>query len=624
MLVRLFPQTLAARRVWQLRDRLRPYCRTMAAKAWTPNTYPPARRSDHVDTYKSASKGEVKVPDPYRWMEEYTEETDKWTTAQEAYTRAYIDEYPHRKRLEDAFLASQDYARAGAPILRDDKRWYWFHNTGLQPQDVMFRSKDSQLPDRSKGADNGEVFLDQNLLSDDGTASISTHAFSDSGEYYAYGISYSGSDFTTVYVRRTDSPLASKEQAANDNGRLPEVLKFVKFSSLKWTPDSKGFFYQRMPDRSKGEKVNGSGIETGGDRDAMLYYHRVNTPQSEDVLVYHNKDEPEWMYGIEITDDDKYAVLTVVADTSRKNLFWIAELKEDSIEKGFKWNKVVNEYEAEYEYVTNYGPVFVVRTNDKAPKYKAITIDISKGNERKDFVPETDGFLNSIDAVNKGENFVVSYKRNVKDEAYVYSKEGKELERLLPDFIGALTITARYRDSWFFINAVGFTTPGTLGRYDFTAPEGQRWSIYSQTKVKGLNPEEFSAEQVWYESKDGTKIPMFIVRHKSTPIDGTAPAIQYGYGGFSISINPSFSPTILTFLKTYGGVYAIANIRGGGEFGEEWHEGGYRDKKHNCFDDFIAATEYLHKNKIAAPGKVTINGGSNGGILVLTPLFARW
>ncbi|KAF6762498.1 prolyl oligopeptidase [Ephemerocybe angulata] len=582
----------------------------MTATSWKPNSYPNARRSDHTDVYKSASKGDVVVPDPYRWMEDLdSDETDKWTAAQAAFTRSHIDKYPFRKRLEDTLLANQNYERFSTPVLRDDGRWYWTYNSGLQAQPVYYRSKDSRIPDRSKGAKEGEVFMDFNVLTEDGTASFAVEAWSDDGKYLAYGVSYSGSDTTPIYVRPLSAPLTTREQAKNDTGRLPEVLKDVKFSGLRWTPDSKGFFYQRYPERTKG--VEASGIETGGDVDAKMYYHRIGTPQSEDTLVYYDKDTPNAMYHLEFTYDRKYVTMSVVSDTSRRNLFWVAEYDPEFASKGgFKWNKIVNEYDAEYDIVDNDGPLFYIRTNKDAPRYKVVTIDVSKPTKFKEFIPESDGSLGDVSSVNRGRNFAVVYKRNVKDEVYIYSKEGKELERLMPDFVGSMYVVARQKQDFLFVSMTGFTTPGASGRYDFNAPEGQRWSPYHTTKISELNPDEFEAQQVWYPSKDGTKVPMFIVRHKDTPFDGTAPALQYGYGGFSISLDPGFSPTVLTQFTR------VANIRGGGEFGEDWHKAGYREKKVNCFDDFIAATEYLVKNKYAAPGKVTIHGGSNGGLLV--------
>jgi prolyl oligopeptidase len=232
-------------------------------------------------------------------------------------------------------------------------------------------------------------------------------------------------------------------------------------------------------------------------------------------------------------------------------------------------------------------------------------------------IPEVkDAYLDDITAVGN-DKLAVVYKRNVIDELYLYSMEGKQLTRLAPDFVGSTEVNGRRAQSHFFVFLTGFTNPGIVARYNFDEPrEDKRWSIYRSTITKGLVPDEFSAEQVWYEGKDGTRVPMFIVKHKSTKSDGTAPAIQYGYGGFSISLSPSFSPTILTFIKAYGAIYALPNIRGGGEFGEEWHLAGTKERKINVFNDFIAATEYLVKNKIAAPGKVAINGGSNGGLLV--------
>ncbi|KDR74502.1 hypothetical protein GALMADRAFT_70906 [Galerina marginata CBS 339.88] len=587
----------------------------MARTPWLPNAYPPARRSDHVDIYKSALRGDVRVQDPYQWLEEYTDETDKWTTAQEVFTRTYLDKNPDLPRLEKAFQACNDYPKSYAPYLHDDNRWYWYYNSGLEPQTALYRSKDSSLPDLSTAdGSGGDLFFDPNALSNDGTAALSTYAFSDCGKYFAYGISFSGSDFVTIYVRLTDSPLTKDVDAKNDKGRLPEEIKFVKFSSIGWTPDSKGFFYQRYPDTSTVTQENGP-IATEGDLDAMVYYHRLGTPQSEDTLIYQDKEHRDWMFSIDVTDDGNYLLLYILKDSSRQNLLWIAAFDPANLGPNIKWQKVFDEYHSEYEIITNKGSLFYVRTNESAPQYRVITVDIAKGNEINELIPETDAYLSSITSVNKG-YFALVYKRNVKDEVYVYSHAGNQLARLAEDFVGAAHVSGREKHSSFFVELNGFTSPGTIGRYKFTDPEEQRWSIYRTTKLNGLNTEDFEASQVWYESKDGTSIPMFIVRHKSTKFDGTAPVIQYGYGGFSISIDPFFSATILTFLQKYGVVFALPNIRGGGEFGEDWHLAGCREKKGNCFDDFIAATQYLVKNKYAAPDKVTINGGSNGGLLV--------
>ncbi|CAA7259570.1 unnamed protein product [Cyclocybe aegerita] len=619
----------------------------MAPTPWIPNQYPTARHSDHVDRYKSAQRGDVAVPDPYNWLENDTDETDKWTTSQEQFTRAFLDKNPHLDRLENVFRDCNNFAKFSAPKLYDDGRWYWFYNSGLEPQTAMYRSIDSKLPDFAnvKGS-GGDIFFDVGLVfppafslplmlstSEAQCSLLGRNCFASHLQnvelrkvfriwHFVFlndlkatlGLAgIQGSDCMTIYVRPSDSPLNKEVDMKNDTGRFPEEIKFVKFSSITWTPGSEGFFYQRYPGKNGTDKS--SAITTDGDLDAMIYYHRLGTSQAEDVLVYQDKENREWMFSIEVTEDDKYLILYLLKDSSRQNLLWIADYDTNGIGPNIQWRKVVNKFEAEYDPVANKGSVFYIRTNKLAPQYKVITIDIAKGNETKDLIPESEAYLSSVLSVNK-DYFAITYKRNVKDELYVYSHEGRQLTRLAEDFVGAISVSGREKQSWFFATMHGFTSPGTVGRYDFTAPEGQRWSILRSTQLNGLDANDFEARQVWFDSKDGTKVPMFVVRHKSTKFDGTAPALQYGYGGFSISIDPFFSATILTFLQKYGAVLAVPNIRGGGEFGEEWHKAGSREKKGNCFDDFIAATEYLVKNNYAAPGKVTINGGSNGGLLV--------
>lgn len=595
----------------------------MSPTPWIPNQYPTARRSDRVDVYKSEKRGQVRVPDPYQWLENQSDETDKWTTVQDEFTRAYLNRNQHRTKLEKEIRANTDYEKFTAPSFKYDRRWYWFYNSGLQAQPVLYRSKDEVLPDFSKEGLGGEIYFDPNLLSDDGTAAIATSSFSRSGEYYAYGISLSGSDFCTIYVRRTRDPLASANGECVDHHakRLSEEIRFVKFSAITWTHDSKGFFYQRFPDRgSQGlAPEDQAGIETIDDKNAMVYYHAVGTPQSEDILVLRDAEHPEWMWEASVSElDGRYLYMSVVRDTARKNLLWVCDLQENAIGPNMRWEKLIDEFDAEYRVIANDGTKLYILTNENAPRYKVITIDLADPKrERKDLIPEEkDAFLDDVRAVGK-DYFAVVYKRNVIDEIYVYSLDGERLTRLVPDFVGAAELSGRRSQSDLFVTLTGFTNPGIIGRYNLSEPDdGKKWSVFRTTHVKGLKADEFTAEQVWYESKDGTRIPMFIVRHESTKRDGTAPAIQYGYGGFSISINPSFSPSILTFLKSYGAVFALPNIRGGGEFGEEWHEAGIREKKINVFDDFIAATGHLIKTKIAAPGKVAINGGSNGGLLV--------
>ncbi|KAF9240642.1 prolyl oligopeptidase [Melanogaster broomeanus] len=584
----------------------------MAPTPWTTNRYPEARRSDHVDVYKSEKHEEVRVADPYQWLEENTEETDKWTSAQDAFTRTYLDKNPDRIKLEQEIRANTDYEKFSAPVLKYDGKWYWYYNSGLQAQSALYRSTDEKLPDFSKASEGsgvGEVYFDPNLLSEDGTAALAATAFSHDGKYYAYGISLSGSDFYTVYVRETSKPLAAVngKRVDHSESRLTEEIRFVKFSSIVWTHNSKGFFYQRFPSReSHGLATEDkAGTETTDDKDAMLYYHKLGTPQSEDILVMKDAEHREWMWGVNVSElDGRYLFLSVSRDTARKNLLWVADLQENEIGQNMKWEKLIDEFEAEYDVIANDGTKLYLRTNENAPQYKIITIDLSDPKRTHvDLIPEQkDALLDNVVAVGK-DKFVVVYKRNVIDEIYLYTMTGEQVTRIAPSFVGTAEVYSRRSLSDFFVSMFSFTNPGIIGRFNLDSFESvssldSAWSIYRTTLVNGLDAEEFTAEQVWYESKDGTRVPMFLVRHSSTKK-------MYGYGGFSISINPSFSPAILTFLKSYGAVFAMPNIRGGAEFGKTYQ----RFIQINVFNDFIAATEYLVKNKIAAAGKVAINGG---------------
>ncbi|EPT03158.1 hypothetical protein FOMPIDRAFT_1035541 [Fomitopsis schrenkii] len=595
---------------------------------WAPNRYPPSRRSDHVDVYKSEAKGEVRVPDPYQWLEQNSKETEQWVDAQEAFTRAYLDQNPERQALEDEIRQNEKFEKFSSPSFKHDNRWYWSYNSGLQAQYVIYRSKDKTLPDFNKDiGPGGEVFFDPNLLTTDGTAAIAASAFARSGELWAYGISRSGSDFFTIYVRPTSAPFAQKEgsdiRPVHTEGALPDEIRFVKFSGITWSADSKGFFYQRFPTRESHGSADEdkAGTETDTDNNAMLYYHRIGTPQSEDILIVKDDTHPDWMWYMGVSEvDGRYLILSVSQDTARKNLLWIADLEKNNIGGNIKWDKLIDEFDAEFDYIANDGTKFYLLTNKDAPQYKLVSVDLAHPPEQRvfrDVIPEDkDAHLEGVIAVNHN-NFVVTYKRNVIDEIYVYDMTGKQLSRVGADAVGTARVSAKREHSWFFAQLTGFTNPGIVARYDFTEKdEAARWSVYRKTVVTGLNSDDFETKQVWFESKDGTKVPMFVVRHKDTKFDGTAPAFQYGYGGFSIAVSPYWSSSTMTFMQKYGAVLAVPNIRGGSEFGEEWHLAGTRETKHKCFDDFIAASEYLVEHKYAARGKIGINGASNGGLLV--------
>ncbi|KAH7344156.1 prolyl oligopeptidase [Rhizoctonia solani] len=615
--------------------------------------YPNVERREHQDTYASKKQGSVVVSDYYRWLEGKGPEVDAFVQQQVDLTSTFIKAIPERNTLEDLIRNSSNYPKFSAPTFCRDGRYYWNYNSGLQAQYVLFRSLDDRLPDfgDDKDAPAGEVFFDPNLLAKDGTAALATSAFSKTGKYFAYGISLSGSDFCTIYVRETSVPFPSPKLTGQIRdggaGRMDDEIKYVKFSSIVWSPNDEGFFYQRYPTRaSHADAVDAAGTEIEEDKFAKLYFHRLGTPQDDDILVMKDDDHPSYMWSTQVTSPDgRYLILYVSRDTARQNLLWITDLEDTAnpIGPDMKWIKLINDWNASYSVLANDGPRFYIKTNKDAPNYRVMTIDISNEERVKSlsFTPfideDPEAPIEQIKAINQ-DTWAAVYSRDVKDELYLFNKEGKQVKRLASDHIGVLSISGRRDFHRLFVTASGFTNPGVVYSYDFThkadypyepdfvsllgtaldddkAQEG-KWKMWQATKLEGLSLDEFKAEQVKFKSKDGTIVPMFIVSHKDAKRDGTAPAIQYGYGGFSISIAPFFSASMLTVIKAYGGVLAVPNIRGGAEYGETWHLAGTREKKPNVFDDFIAATQYLVDNKYAGPGKVIINGGSNGGLLV--------
>ncbi|KAM0788985.1 hypothetical protein ACM66B_003056 [Microbotryomycetes sp. NB124-2] len=599
---------------------------TASKTPWDPSAtpYPKVRRDDNfTETFTSAKRGKVEIKDPYHWLQDPdSAETKAFVQDQGKFARQYLDQNPYRKEFKQALTENWNFPRFSCPALKGDGNYYFTYNSGLQAQPVMYRfpqSKASQpVPDGEVG---GELFFDVNLLSSDGSVSRSTSSFSEDGKWWAYALSRSGSDWNTCYVRSTDSPHKADQAVGSDEGRLQEdVIRYIKFSSIAWTKDSKGFFYQRLPARRGhgADTDDKAGTETDADLNAMLYYHKVGTSQEQDVLVHKDPEHPEWMFGVSTTDDGRYACMYTSKDTGRSNLVWIADL-QDADMANLKWTKLINEWGSYWGDVANDGTLFYFFTNsDDSPNYKIVTYDLAK--PERGFVdlikhdPET--LLSSCHVVQ--DKLVLQYSVDVKDQIYLHELEsGKRIKQLAPNLVGSIDqVTGRRKDNEIWYSVSSFTTPGTIYRYDFSKPEGQEESVYRVAKVAGINPDDFVSEQVFYESKDGTRVPMFVTRHKQVAQDGTAPAILYGYGGFSIPLNPFFSPSFLTWIKHYRGVLAVANLRGGGEYGETWHLAGTKERKQNVFDDFQHAAKYLIDQKFVAKDKVSISGGSNGGLLV--------
>ncbi|GAA5975150.1 hypothetical protein JCM11641_004366 [Rhodosporidiobolus odoratus] len=599
---------------------------------FTTNQYPQARRCDAVETFTSAKHGNVEVADPYVWLHEPdSDETKQFVKDQGEFTRKYLDQYKDRKEYSEELRKNWDYARFSCPSLKGDGHYYFTYNSGLQAQPSIYRfpvGQETQTP--KDGHPGGELFFDPNMLSKDGSVSRSMSSFSEDGKWWAYGLSRSGSDWSTLYVRPTTSPHSTTQEIGQDPGRLPlDELRFVKFSGIGWTADSKGFFYQRFAERKEhgGVEEDKAGTETEVDLNGMLYYHRVGTPQSEDVLVHKDPEHPEWMFGASGTEDGRYLVMTSSRDTARSNLLWICDLQDPhnaSVRIGpdLKWNKLIDTWGEYWADIGNDGSRFYFYTNEGgSSNYKIVEWDLEKPEEGfHDLIPHNPTSPLTSAHISNQNALILIYSVDVKDELWLYELEtGKKVKRLAEGKIGGIDgLAGRRKDAEFWFSMSGFTSPGSVYRYDFTTDSavgkvaGQE-ALYREARVGGLSSDEFVSEQVFYESKDGTRVPMFVTRAKDVKKDGTAPAILYGYGGFSHALTPFFSPSLMTWIKHYKGVLAVANIRGGDEYGETWHEAGTKDRKQNVFDDFQWAAKCLHSEGFAAKDKLAISGGSNGG-----------
>lgn len=550
-----------------------------------------ARRDDgQVDDYHG-----TKISDPYHWMEDPdSEETKAFVDAQNNISRPFLDSCPVRDKLNKRLTELWDYPKYSCPYKRGD-HYYYSYNSGLQNQSVLYIQDSLESEAR--------VFLDPNLLSDDGTVSLNGKAFSENGKYLAYGISKSGSDWITIKF---------KEAPGKD---LPDTLEKVKFSSMAWTHDHKGLFYNKYLD----ENIKAEGTETASNQNQKLFYHRMGTDQSEDVLVAEFPDNPKWMIGAEVSDCGRYVILTPTEGCDPTNRLFYVDIQTlpDGINGILPYVKVVDNFDAQYEYITNEGTLFTFKTNLKAPNYKLIQIDFSKPETENwtTLVEEASSVLEWTACVNNNK-LVMCYLEDVKNKLYVHNlSDGKRIAEF-PLQIGTIAgYSGRKEQTEIFFQFISFLTPGVIYRCDMTK-DSYTPTVFRETKLKNFDFDQYETKQIFYPSKDGTKIPMFIVKKKDMPLDGDNPCLLYGYGGFNISISPHFSVSRMVFMQHLGGVFALANIRGGGEYGDDWHKGGRFGNKQNVFDDFQAAAQYLIDNKYTSTRKLVINGGSNGGLLV--------
>ncbi|KAK4753341.1 hypothetical protein SAY87_022139 [Trapa incisa] len=569
--------------------------------------YPLARRDDSVvDDYHG-----VKISDPYRWLEDPdSEETKEFVQSQVKLTDTVLKACDSRQNIHDKITKLFDHPRYDAPFRRGNK-YFYFHNTGLQPQRVLY------VQDHLDAE--AEVLLDPNSLSEDGTVALNTFSVSEDAKYLAYGLSSSGSDWVTINVMQIED---KKAQA--------DTLSWVKFSSISWTHDNKGFFYSRYPTPREGENVD-AGTETDVNLYHEVYYHLLGTDQADDILCWKDSDHPKYSFGASVTDDGQYILLGITEGCDPVNKIYYCDMS--SLAEGLQgykkrnellpFVKLVDNFDAMYDNVANDGSVFTFLTNKNAPRYKLVRVDLKEPNVWSEVVPESEkDVLESVHAVN-GNQMILCYLSDVKYVLQLRDLETGSLLHPLPIDIGTVYgVSARREDSTLFIGFTSFLTPGIIYQCDLQTGVPDM-KIFREITVPGFDRSEFNVNQVFVHSKDSTKIPIFIVARENTPLDGSSPCLLYGYGGFNISITPSFNVSRVVLMKHLGAVISIANIRGGGEYGEEWHKAGSLSKKQNCFDDFISAAEYLVSAGYTQPKRLCIEGGSNGGLLVGTCINQR-
>jgi len=542
--------------------------------------YSETRRVDHVDEYHG-----TKVADPYRWLEDDVRESKEvaaWVEAKNKETFAYLEQIPERVYIRKRMTELWNFEKFNAPF-KAGGRYYYYHNSGLQNQYVLYVQDSLDSEPR--------VFMDPNTWSEDGTVALSGTEFSEDGRYVAYGVQEAGSDWRKWKIRDIETGVD-----------LPEELEWIKFNSPVWTKDGTGFFYARYPAPSGDAEFQALNLNM------KVYYHRVGSQQSRDVLVYERPDEPEWGYGCQVTEDGRYLVMTIWKGTDDRYRIVYRDLAEPY---GLPTD-LISSFDNEYTLIGNDGSTFFFKTNLDAPMRRVIAIDIRKPEKEhwKEIIPEREETLSGVGLV--GNMFVADYLKDAKTQVNIHTMSGEFVREVEFPGIGTASGFGGSRgDTETFYSFASFATPPTIYRYDLITGKS---TPFRKAAVK-FNPDDYETKQVFYTSKDGTRVPMFIVHRKGLKLDGTNPTLLYGYGGFNISLPPRFSISRMAWMDL-GGVYAVANLRGGGEYGEKWHKAGTKLQKQNVFDDFIAAAEWLISEGYTSKKKLAIQGGSNGGLLV--------
>lgn len=544
--------------------------------------YPLTQRVDTIDTYFSQQ-----VADPYRWLEDdRSAETEAWVKAQNLVTEAYLDQIPYRNEIKERLTKIWNYPKSGAPS-REGNAWYVYRNNGLQNQYVLYRME--------KPGQEGQVFLDPNKWSEDGTTSLGGLSFSKDGKYAAYSVSESGSDWRTIRV----------VEAANQN-LLKDEVRWVKFSGMSWAGD--GFYYSAYEVPKEGDALKGK------NEFHKVYYHKLGTPQSQDKLVYEDKQHALRNFYAQTTDNERFLIINGSEGTSGNNV-----LVKDLSKPNNNFITVVEDFKKDHNVVDADGNSLLMLTTLDAPNKRLVRVDLSKPQPQNwvNVIAESNRLLEGVETA--GGKLFVSYMQDAASRVYQYDKKGKlEREIALPGIGSAGGFDGKEEDQELYYTFTSFTSPGTIYKYNVKTGES---TLFEAPKLD-FDFANYETKQVFYTSKDGTKVPMFIVHKKGLKLDGTNPTYLYSYGGFDISMRPSFSAARLAWLEQ-GGIYAQPSIRGGGEYGQAWHEGGMKTRKQNVFDDFIGAAEYLIKEKYTSKGRLSISGGSNGGLLVGAAMTQR-
>ena len=545
--------------------------------------YPPSRRETVVEVLHGVS-----VADPYRWLEDLNaSETKAWIAAQNEVTVTYLARSPKREALRQRLTELWNYERYGIPFRRGD-RYFFTRNDGLQNQAVLYWAAALR--------DEPQVLLDPNTLSADGTVALAGYSISEDGQLLAYGLSASGSDWMEWRVRDVASGVDREDR-----------VEWVKFSGAAWTHDNQGFFYSRYAAPSADEAYKDVNYYQ------KLYYHRVGTPQAADRLVYERPDQKEWGFGADVTEDGRYLIIYVTHGTFRQNGIFYKDLHD--------WEKpaveLFNRFDAAYDFIGNDDTLFYFRTDLDAPMSRVIAVDIAQPDQMRAILPEHSDSLRNVSLL--GGQLIANYLHDAHSQIKSFDKEGTLLREIALPGIGSVGGFGGRQDAReTFYSFTGFTAPGTIYHYDLAT------GISTSFHPPELNfdPERYATTQVFYTSKDGVRVPMFLTHKKELVLDGNNPTYLYGYGGFNIPLTPSFSSSILVWLEM-GGIFAQANLRGGGEYGKDWYQAGTLGRKQTVFDDFIAAAEWLIANHYTSMPKLAIGGGSNGGLLVGACLTQR-